>query len=359
MSLQYLEITNLRNLIQAKVDLGNQFNVFYGLNGSGKTSLLEAIYYLGFGKSFRTRHNHRIIHHEADKFSLFAQVLQAPSGTIKLGIERSKTNEGQVRIQGENVNSLAELTKILPLQIIHPASHRLLTDGPKLRRQFMDLGVFHVEQNFLLAWQRAQRALKQRNAALKQRKPIAQITLWDAELISAANTIDHMRALYIEELKIEFVHILSKLTDIDNISMKYCRGWNENLPEALEQTLHRDIYLGYTQNGPHRADIDLKIGPTPIQDGLSQGQQKLVLYALRLAQGILQQKQTGKTCLFLIDDLPAELDYGKRALIVDVLKELNAQVIITGAEYSELENLTPKESTTMFHVKHGVIERVS
>lgn len=356
MILQYIEIHQLRNLRETKLELGAQFNIFYGLNGSGKTSFLEAVHYLGFGKSFRTRHNSRVVHHSADRFALFGRV-QQEGLSIGVGVERLKNGEGQIRIQGENIASAVELTKLLPLQIIHPASHRLLTDGPKLRRQLMDLGVFHVEHAFLSQWQRANRALKQRNAALKQRCSIEQITLWDGELTAAAEALDAMRKTYLLELEVVFFDILRKLIQLDGLSIRYMRGWSseQSLGDILAQSLSRDMYLGYTQYGPHRADIDFRVDSVPVQDGLSQGQQKLILYALRLAQGVLLQKHSGNPCLFLIDDLPAELDCEKRAHIIAVLEDLQAQVIITGAERQELMDLAPSKGTKMFHVERGSV----
>ena len=195
MSLQHLEIIGFRNLSQGKLDFSSHFNILYGQNGSGKTSLLEAIHFLSLGRSFRTRHVSRIIQHQQSQFTLYG-VLAKNNMTIPIGLERNRDNSQRTLINSLPAQSIAELAANLPLQILTPQSYRLFLDGPKTRRQYLDWGVFHVEHSFFFNWQRANRALKQRNALLKKQPNRKDVAHWDVELIAPANLIDQQRQHY-------------------------------------------------------------------------------------------------------------------------------------------------------------------
>lgn len=353
MSLIHLEINNFRNFTNVTLKPEAKFNLIYGNNGSGKTSILEAIHYLSLARSFRTHITNRVINHEQESFSLFGLV-QQDSTSIPIGIQRERNNEGQIRIQGKNETSIMELAKVLPLQFINSEAHRLLSGGPKFRRQFLDWGLFHVEQNFLPLWQRAYRALKQRNAALRTLSH-EQIRLWNNELANASEELHFLRENYIEKFSAVFLQTLQHLLPNLEVSLSYYRGWSKEraLGNILEENISRDIELGYSQFGPQRADLILRSHNIPIQDVLSQGQMKLVVYAMRLAQGMLLKNQSQKNCVYLIDDLPAELDKEKQRLVAYILLNLNTQIFITGIENEDLEVLFPRRESNLFHVEHG------
>ena len=144
-----------------------RINILHGDNGSGKTSLLEAIHLLGMARSFRSTRLNPVISHEQGSCTVFGQVELGEEQSSALGISRDRSGEIRIRINGQSVRSAAELAETLPLQLINPDSFRLLEGAPKLRRQFLDWGVFHVEPRFLQAWQRLQQALRQRNSWLR------------------------------------------------------------------------------------------------------------------------------------------------------------------------------------------------
>lgn len=361
MSITELRINHFRNITEASFEFSPGFNLFFGQNGSGKTSLLESIYFLGRGKSFRSSLANRVIQHDQEKLSLFAK-LQDDKVITPAGMMRSRSGEKQMKLNGENIQSLSALAAALPTQLISTESHRFFSDGPKNRRQFLDWGLFHVEQSFYPIWKKVEHALKQRNACLKARLPQGEIQLWDRELIEGAEILDSLRKSYIEALEQIVPSMLETLIGPNHIKARYKRGWNKdnNLQELLEQGIHRDLQLGYTQYGPHRADYQLFTGSpaVPAVDVLSQGQQKLASYALLLAQGKLMQQLTGKSPVYLIDDLPSELDPERRAAITGVLQEIDAQVFITGITQSDLQNLLAIGGSRVFHVKHGVFSEV-
>jgi DNA replication and repair protein RecF len=210
---------------------------------------------------------------------------------------------------------------------------------------------------FYSHWQRAQRAIKQRNAVLKARASAEDVAIWNHELCAVAEQLDLSRSHYLEQLTPTFNSFLALLLPEAPVILAYYRGWSNEytLAEVLKRNHQRDFDLGYTQHGPHRAEILLTINGLPVKDALSQGQHKTLIYALRLAQGCLLQQQTTKRPLYLIDDLPAELDASKLNIVGDLLHSLDAQVYITGTDIRFFEPLLDHSNTQMFHVKQGKI----
>jgi len=351
-----LIINHFRNIITANINTAPRVNIFYGQNGAGKTSLLECIYYLGLGRSFRTNHSSHIISRDAERFSVFAH-LNKNNQKIPMGIERARTGECNIKINAENIGAVSELAKYLPLQLMSTISYRFFFNGPKIRRQFLDWMLFHVEQSFFSYWQSFQRILKQRNASIKAKLPLDQITLWDSEFISTANEIDCLRRDTLTEFEPIFMELLQQLLPKYDIQISYQRGWKRDvdLRTLLQQGLQRDLQMGFTQTGPQRADLRLLIEGIPAQDVLSQGQQKLSLYAFHLAQGLLLKKKTQQGPIFLIDDITSELDHGKRDCIAQVLQEIDSQIFITAVHLDDLGKISKLQDASMFHVEHGTI----
>ncbi|MBS0349964.1 MAG: DNA replication/repair protein RecF [Proteobacteria bacterium] len=352
--LTQLLIQHFRNL-NVSIDPCNGINVFYGKNGAGKTSILEAVYFLGLGRSFRSNLIQRLIQNQADQFQIIAQI-QQDHQTIPIGVERTKSGEKKIRIDGQAASSIALLAKQLPLQLLTTESHRYFHDGPSARRQFLDWGLFHVEPDFYSLWQQFQRVLKQRNAGLKNQLSIKEIEVWTQELIKWSLQYNQIRQGYVSQIEPVLNSLLKIVLPEFSLTLRYYRGWPEGkeLALVLNQNQLRDQQLGYTQFGPQRADLQLYSGSTPVSDSLSQGQQKLAAYVLHLSQGILLQKITGKNALYLIDDLPSELDKDKRAFIAQILAQLKSQVFITCIDPTEVSDITSSIfPNSMFHVEHG------
>ena len=349
-----LTIQNFRNITAATLEFSATINAFYGKNGAGKTTVLEAMHYLSLGRSFRTNHAQHIIKHGTNQFAVFAYLLKNDL-RIPIGIEKSIMGQGQIRINGETISTLSSLVKQLPTQFISAMSYRFFFNGPKVRRQFLDWLLFHVEQSFFAEWQLFQRALKQRNASIKARVPAKQIALWDEELIRSGSQIDVLRKHSLTEFEPIFIGLLKQLLPNYPIQLSYFRGWNKEktFELALQHSLERDLQFGFTQTGPQRADIKLLIDGIPAQDVLSQGQQKLTLYAFHLAQGTMLKEKLGKGPIYLIDDVTSELDQQKQACISNVLTEIDSQVFITGVSKKDFERMFDFNQVKMFHVEQG------
>jgi DNA replication and repair protein RecF len=346
MSLKRFTVTAVRNLHPVTLSPSPRINIISGDNGSGKTSLLEAIHLLGLARSFRSTRLLPVIQYEQAECTIFGQVQLAHGAVSNLGISRDRQGQFQIRIDGQNARSAAQLAETLPLQLINPDSFRLLEGVPKVRRQFLDWGVFHVEPRFLPAWQRLQKALRQRNSWLRRGTlDSAAQAAWDRELCLASDEIDGYRRSYIQALKPEFERVLAELLELSDLTLSYSRGWDKDreLTEVLSSSLLRDQQIGHTQ-----ADI------------LSRGQQKLVVCALKIAQGhLLNQTKRGQ-CIYLVDDLPSELDQQHRSALCRLLEDLDCQVFITCVDHELLRDGWSTETpVAMFHVEHGRITQTT
>lgn len=361
MSLTRISVTAVRNLQPVTLSPSPRINLLYGANGSGKTSLLEAIHLLGLARSFRSTRLVPVIQHEQLACTVFGQVESVHGGLHQLGVARDRQGELQIRIDGQNARSASQLAETLPLQLINPDSFRLLEGSPKVRRQFLDWGVFHVEQRFLPAWQRLQTALRQRNSWLRRGTlDAASQAAWDRELSLASDEIDGYRRAYIQALKPVFEQTLSELLELPDLVLSYYRGWDKDrsLAEVLQSSLTRDQALGHTQAGPQRADLRLRLDGHNAAEILSRGQQKLVVCALRIAQGhLLNQARQGQ-CIYLVDDLPSELDEQHRRALCRLLEELGCQVFITCVDKDLLmDGWRAETPVSVFHVEHGRISQ--
>ena len=359
MAISQLQITGIRNLRPVTLLTSPRINILYGDNGSGKTSVLEAIHLLAMARSFRSTRLQPMIQYEQNSCTVFAQIQRNDSTQSSLGISRDRQSELRIRIDGQNARSAAQLAQLLPLQLINPDSFRLLEGAPKMRRQFLDWGVFHVEHSFISAWQRLQTSLRQRNSCLRHGiMDKSVVAAWDRELCIASNEIDQLRRSYITKLKPVFESTLAKLLELPDLTLSYSRGWDKDsrLEEVLNKNLERDRALGYTQAGPQRADLRVRIGSNNAVDILSRGQQKLVICALRIAQGYLLSQARRNECIYLVDDLPSELDEQHRLALCQLLDDLECQVFITCVDKQLMSSGWRKDTpVSLFHVEQGQI----
>ena len=355
--LKKLKLLNFRNIEQATVEFSDGLNLIIGDNAAGKTSLIEAIWVLSSGRSFRSSKPTHLINNQFTEFTLFAEVEQAEQ-KYKIGLNRSIDNS-LCKINGEVEKSQAQMAMHLPVQLLTPESHRLLEEGPKIRRQFMDWGCFYSAPKFIKLWRSYQRILKQRNHALKQQQPKQQVQLWDVQLVEVAEKIDNIRSEYISQLKPFVVQFCEALMPeiSESLELSYRAGWAkvaENYQSVLQQNYFKDAKLGHTQYGCHRADIRFKFSGTEAMLKLSRGQQKLFVCALLLAQASLFEQTSGEQVIMLIDDLPAELDENHRLTLLKLLNLLNIQHIITTTS-AKLIPCIDAFSTTKINIYEGKV----
>lgn len=353
MLVKSFSINNLRNIVSTHLELDPCLNCFIGGNGAGKTSVLEALAVLSKGRSFRSGQVSSLIGPESKHFQVVTKIESQDGQAHQLGMERG-SDYWTARHNGHDVSQLSELTELLPHVLLAPSSHTLVSGPPDGRRKYLDWGVFHVEHDFLMLWRRYARALKQRNAALRQSNAIMVeslepqlIRLGEQLHVSRQRHADHLSDMLQEKLPL-FNRTLKGL------KLSYRKGWaGDSLAEALELSTARDMERGSTGPGPHKADLYLTLDGSAAKERLSRGEQKALTAAMIMAQAQLIC-ESGEKPLLLLDDLSSELDESHLARVLHAGLELGVQIWLTGTELAPAIG-SCKSSFTVFHVEHGVV----
>jgi DNA replication and repair protein RecF len=356
--IEQLNACSIRNLTEFSIEPSSKLNFFYGLNASGKTSILESLYLLSHIKSFRTKRINDVITRGKNKLHVFARgINQGKPFTI--GIEKGH-GITRMRFNGEGIQTASEQAKLLPVYTLTPDHHILFTGTPKDRRHWLDWSLFHVEQDYLITWKSYHRALRHRNALLKSERVIdsAEIDGWEKRMGEEAIKIDEMRLNYLSNLNSLLNNQYIPQVLSGNAGVKYLNGGYaaQNLKELLSQNRNEDMKRGYTNLGPHQTDILFSYESLNVAKHLSRGQAKLFSAAL-LSSQINKIRKSGKDAIVLVDDLNAELDKESSIKILDLLSLNDAQTFISSLSLPEWTQKN-KDAHSMFHVEHGNIKKM-
>lgn len=353
MRITRLMAARVRNLAPLDVAPGPALNLILGGNGAGKTSVLEAIHLLAYGRSFRGRVRDGLIRSGSQDLDVFVEWDDGGPRPRRAGL-RHGGQQWSGRLDGADATQLNLLCAALAVLTFEPGSHALVSGGGEARRRFLDWGLFHVEPDFLPVWRRYARALKQRNALLKQRAGGAELDVWDAELAAAAAPLEARREAYLDRLQPRFADLSgSLLPALGEGRLVHLPGWRRHelpLADALLVARPRDLASGHTSIGPHRSDWRIEHAGRPADEAFSRGQAKLVALACVLAQGEDFHARRGHWPVVLLDDLAAELDRHHQARLLQRLQASGAQVFVTGTEAPAVQD---GFSHVAFHVEHG------
>ncbi|RDH91154.1 MAG: DNA replication/repair protein RecF [endosymbiont of Seepiophila jonesi] len=349
-----LQIQNLR--ILDSVDLSPQpgINIFCGDNGSGKTSLLEAIFLLARAKSFKNIRAKNLIQEGKEKLSVYSETQQTNHSIVRIGFDLDK-NKKRIQLNGTPVSRVSEVAKLLPIGIVTPIIHRLIEEGPDNRRRFLNRGVFHVEHSYISMMRHYSTTLQQRNASL--RAGDLGWNVWDAQLIDYGDQINQLRADFFSSWKSVFQSLAATFPSVPMISFSFYKGWNKSL--SLEDSLHAqvktDLSAGFTTTGPHRADIRITVNSLPAKEILSRGQQKIVATLMVLSQLIAHKERKNINPILLMDDFSAELDLRTTTSLLSLIDSSGFQTFLTAIDS---ETVTGKYSNKveMFHVERGAVK---
>ncbi len=355
MALQRLNIVNIRNISRQELIFSNDINVLYGSNGSGKTSVLEAIYMLSTGKSFRAQRMAAAVQHGAE-----GAVIEAWMQNTSIKLQKKGAKKAQFFVANQVTNSIVELARLLPVQLLSLQGYQLLNAPPEERRKFFDWTMFHVEPGFLKLWQDFHRTLKQRNAVLRDKysQNDGALNFWTEKLVETGCDLHETRLRVLKDWLEYTKNYCQDMPGVKNLSLDYLPGWNAeevDYAERLALSLRQDSALGYTRFGPHRADLQISVAGEPAQQMLSTGQQKTFVAALQLAQSQWVADCTDKHPVLLIDDLPSELDKQARAKLSETLSKTPSQIFITSVEKKAFSTLLKTRPQKMFHVEHGLV----
>lgn len=351
MPIALLRGENFRLYRTLEIQPDPKLNLIVGDNAAGKTTLLEALFVAGRGRSFRAPALNELSGADGPAWTLFMQIDGNEDRRIGVGWNR----EGlQTRLDEERDARLSDIVRAVPMQILDPQAHRLLEEGPTYRRSFVDWGVFHVEHRFLDVWRRYQRALRQRNGALRAALEDRAVQAWDDELASAAEQLSAMRSAHLQQAAPGLSAWSERLLGTPEASYSWSRGWSEEmgLREVLALNLDQHRRLGSTVQGPHRAELKISLDKAKAKGRVSRGQQKMLIAAMVLAQAELLSASGAPTPVLLLDDFGSELAPEFQARLAAGLAGYAGQKFVTAFEnpagFKGIEG-------RLFHVEHGTI----
>lgn len=361
MRIASLQIENLRIFEHARIEPAAGINLLVGGNGAGKTTVLEAIALLSSGRSFRGGVRDALIRRGQSELRIYGELLVEPEER-RTGVGLSRSLRGwAARIDGQSVDTLTRLFLELAVLCFEPGSHALVSGGSEHRRRYLDWALFHVEPGFIPVWRRYQRALRQRNALLKQENSSETIEAWEAELSDQGAQLTRFREHWMSRLQPGLNAMLARfIPELGPVTVRHSGGWNrsegdeDGLRQSLRAARARDQLLGHTTSGPHRADWSLSFAPAPVREMLSRGQEKLVVLSLLLAQAEAFAAARGQWPVLVLDDLPSELDPAHLAQTLAWLGEVPAQSFISATVAPALPQVSTRPSGR-FHVEQGQI----
>ena len=348
-----LKINNLRNISSAQIEFNPCLNCFIGDNGAGKTSILEALSVLSKGRSFRTGQISSLIGPLDKSFQVISKIESQAGDAHQLGMERNE-NDWKARHNSEDVSQLSDLTRLIPHVLLEPNSHILVSGPPDARRRFLDWGVFHVEHKHLLLWRRYNRALKQRNAALKQSNKMVVESL-DSQFIQLGEQLHLARQSHTRLFNVILQkQLLLFCETLEGVELDYKKGWTgDSLAEAVQVSEIRDMERGLTGSGPHKADLYLSLNGVPAKERLSRGEQKAMTAAMIMSQAQMIC-ESGEKPILMLDDLSSELDEAHLAKVLKAGVDLGVQVLLTGTVLAPAVK-SYEGRYTVFHVKQGAV----
>tara|TARA_B110000467_G_scaffold31757_1_gene28648 strand:- start:44 stop:1129 length:1086 start_codon:yes stop_codon:yes gene_type:complete len=355
--IEKLHVARFRNLNNQYLEPNKNINLVLGSNGQGKTNFIESLYYLGHNRSFKTKNIKDVIPFEEELVQINAII-----DGEKITLNKSK-HKSTILVGDEKISSNSLLSQRLPTQIISPDRGFVVGGTPKLKRSYLDWGVFHDNKEILKTYKSYNKTLKNINAILAGKNQ-NQLDEWLSQLSFLSVEISQARTNYIQKLvKILEESSLQKLESFiestKNLEFKLQTGWTKDV-DGLNQneiitylqnnkdSFIRTKHLGY---GPHRATVDFYLNKKN-EGFLSRGEQKKLSIVFWMLQVLVLAKENSDPVV-LIDDISSELDQKKINSILDFLTNLNIQIFITDIGNKELP-LDPKKTNT-YHIKKGII----
>ena len=356
MNIELLRAGNLRCFEHVSFEPGPGINWLIGPNGTGKTTLLEAAYMLSHGRSFRAGGRTAPKRQGASEYSIYAEARRSGRPKARLGLTR-KDDSWVGRFNGENLAHLAPLFEACPVVYFGPESQTLILGPAEERRAFLDWSVFHVEHTSLGLWKSWRRALRQRNALLRQGAPSTHFPPWEHDLGRLAQEIHVLRARCLVGLERHIAHEATALVpELGRAHIDYRPGWDvqSGLENQLAETRDQDREAGFTRYGAHRADWTLMFQEVAKREHLSRGQAKAAALACTLALTRWLKSSLGDYPLLCLDDLESELDEPHAARVVRWLREIPVQCWLTATRAPNSTHLAA--NARVFHVKHSGCE---
>ena len=381
MTLTELHILNFKNIAEASLTFADKLNCFVGLNGQGKTNLLDAIYYLSFTKSAFNAIDSQNIRHDAE-FAMIqglysnqqSAVSDQPDEPVQVTCAIRRGQKKQFRCGKKDYQRMLDHIGKIPLVMVSPEDNQLIAEGSDERRRFLDIIIGQTDRAYLEHLSLYNALVKQRNALLKQfgeqptvsSQPSAVsdelFEVIEMQMVPHAEYIFGRRKRFVEAFVPIFADLYKTIAEVEEQPQLTYRSqlFDRELGEALKRTRQRDLILGWTSQGIHKDELEMQLGDYPLRRVGSQGQQKTYLIAMKLAQALYfsaisnQQSVVSKPIL-LLDDIFDKLDATRVARIIDMLRgEQFGQIFLTDTDRQHLTDIVkPLGSSKVFNVSSG------
>jgi len=354
MIMEGLHIKQVRNLRETQLIPCPQLNFLVGKNASGKTAVLEAIFLLARGRSFRTPRVLEVVQYGQTSLIVNGNIQHEKDGLVSTGLEKSY-GKTTIRHNNTTITTISEQARNVPVVLATQDSHILISGGPKQRRHWLDWAMFHVEQEYLETWKSYMKALRQRNALLKRRTSSRDLYRgWDEAMVESGTIISSLREGFLVELKAAARSILEGVFP-DDLNLSLFVGWphKRSFRDMLDEARETDLEAGYTRWGPHHADIKMTIRNNNISSVFSRGQIKLFVCLLMLAQAQVLSNRTGVKPVVLMDDYKAELDKHASEHLLTFIGKAGFQAFLSSSETGVSEQGGWERK--VFHVEQGKI----
>jgi len=353
MYIKSLSLKNFRNYDTLELELSPEKNIFYGLNGQGKTNIIEALYYLQSGKSYRCQKEKEVIKFGQSYARIEAEFeKEERKNNILFFLSEKKS----IKLNGIAIDRLSELIGNINIVIFTPDHLNLIKDGPSVRRGFLDSFISQLNPSYFKNIIAYYKVLKHRNNILKSKNEsmLDTISVWDEKLSKLTYSICKLRKEAIESINKNINNINSSF-DNEVISILYIPSIKgdienkENIKTQLEKGLKRDLEYGITMTGPHRDDFEILMNGKNIKNFGSQGQQRTSILKLKIAESEIIKEKTGEMPPILLDDILSELDEKRRKLFIENIND--RQVIITCTDKDFLKGM----KANFYKVSDGLI----
>ena len=333
----YLE--NFRNYKSQKIELSNGKNIFFGLNGQGKTNIIEALWLFSGAKSFRNSKDQELIKFGENVAKISAKFdMLGVQNDVSIKINDKKT----AYLNEKKLSNTSNLAGKYNAVVFSPTDLNLVTDGPEKRRRFLDIAIGQLYPNYIEILRNYSRAIMQRNKIIKDYRYDKTISImldvFETEIVDMGNKIINYRKKYIEVLNKYVSNIYNGISSgKEQIEIFYISK-NDNLNiENIKNSREKDMFTSTTSIGPHRDDIIFKINGIDARSFGSQGQKRSVALSLKLAGAEVIKEVCGEYPICLLDDVMSELDENRQNYILNHIR--NWQSFITCCDTSNIKNL--------------------
>lgn len=357
MYIEWLQIQNVRNLTNLRIQPATRLNMLVGPNASGKTSVLEAIYLLSMARSFRTPRIREVIQHQQQSLIVTAGLRYTRSGLVNSGIEKGPGTT-VIHFNGEKVKKISEQARNIPLILIAPDVQNLVLGSPRQRRHWLDWAMFHVEPTYLEDWRDYHKALRHRNMLLKGAPgEAATISGWEQVMMEKADRLTRQRQRFLEVIGENLARITPGILPFP-VRIELYQGWQADQPLALclERAREAERQAGFTRQGLHCSDIRFYAEKRLLSSFCSRGQVKVFQVLLLISQANTLEAITGNRPLYLLDDFQAEIDGEASNRLIELLSQQDAQVFSTATAWRPAE--PGQRDIKMFHVERGNLVKV-